>query len=49
MDFRVEVDQEFKELLRDFLKEFRFFNSQLHDFKVMAADYFGFIVKEDKE
>ena len=50
MNFPLDIiDQETKELLRDFTKELKVLNENLSDLKEMIAPYLGFRVKEKKE
>ena len=47
MNFPLDIiDQETKELLRDFIKELKVLNENLSDLKEMVAPYLGFRIKE---
>lgn len=48
MNFKVELDEETRKILNDFLKEFKILNENLYDLKVMTAPLLGFKVKGEK-
>lgn len=49
MNFQLNINEETKNLLKDFLQEIKNLNEHLSDLKKMIAPYLGFRVIEDGE
>lgn len=45
MDFQVKIGDEDRELLKEFLNEFKALNEHLNDFKIILAPMLGYKVK----